>query len=130
MCAIDTKQQEALRLIRYAADLAKNGNATVYLAHAVPSPEAGAARYMDGGLTDFLKETARKDIAGLQAEAGTQFNVCLEAGEVSHVIAYAAGNHDADLVLIGRGGLPKFAGRLLSHVYSIVRDMPCPVLSL
>jgi nucleotide-binding universal stress UspA family protein len=36
----------------------------------------------------------------------------------------------ADLVLIGRGALPHFAGRLRSHAYAIVRDMPCPVLSV
>ena len=37
---------------------------------------------------------------------------------------------NADIVLIGRGALPHFAGRLRSHAYAIVRDMPCPVLSV
>jgi nucleotide-binding universal stress UspA family protein len=129
VCAIDT-ETEAVRLIRCAADLAKERRATVYLAHAVPSPEAGAARYMGGDLTEFLKEDARKTIAGMQQEMGTKFGVCLEAGGISEVVAHAAHAHDADLVLIGRGLLPAFAGRLRSHVYSIVRDMPCPVLSV
>jgi nucleotide-binding universal stress UspA family protein len=129
VCAIDT-EPEAVRLIRYAADLAKERNATVYLAHAVPLPGMGTTRYMNDGFTEFLKDAARKAIAGMQAESETKFGVCLEAGRISEVVAHAACHHDADLVLIGRGVLPAFAGRLRSHVYSIVWDMPCPVLSI
>jgi len=33
-------------------------------------------------------------------------------------------------VLIGRGELPHFGGRLRTHVYGIIRDAPCPVLSI
>jgi nucleotide-binding universal stress UspA family protein len=131
VCAIDTEPREkALRLIRYAASLAKETGAAVHLAHAVPSPEAAPARYMGGELTEFLKDAARNTIAAMQKESGTQFHVCLEAGGISDVVGHAARSHDADLVLIGRGVLPEFAGRLRSHVYSVVRDMPCPVLSV
>jgi nucleotide-binding universal stress UspA family protein len=131
VCAIDTEPQpEAVRLIRYAADLANHCDATVYIAHAVPSPEAGQARYIGGEFTEFLKDAARHAIAAMQKEAGTNFHVCLGAGGVTDVVARAADSHNADLVLIGRGVLPEFAGRLRSHVYSLVRDMPCPVLSV
>ncbi|HXE65212.1 MAG TPA: universal stress protein [Bryobacteraceae bacterium] len=129
VCAIDT-EAEAVRLIEYAAHLVKDVNAKLYLAHAVPSPEAGASRYMGGELTEFLKDTARQTIARIESELGTSFNVCLEAGGVSEVVARAARAHESDLVLIGRGLLPAFAGRFRSHVYSLVRDMPCPVLSV
>src|SRR6185437_623973 len=74
VCAIDT-QPEAGRLIRYAADLAKKRNAKVYLAHAVPPPDAGAARHLGTELTEFLKDTARRTIAGMQTELGTEFSV-------------------------------------------------------
>ena len=46
------------------------------------------------------------------------------------VVAEAAERYQADLVLIGRGSLAKFAGRLRTHEYSIIRDAPCPVLSI
>jgi nucleotide-binding universal stress UspA family protein len=45
-------------------------------------------------------------------------------------VAAVAEEDQADLVLIGRGTLPRFAGRLRSNVYAIVRDSPCPVLSI
>jgi len=72
----------------------------------------------------------RREIDAMQKDAGTDFRVCVEAGDAAKVIAAAAEKDHADLVLIGRGALPHFAGRLRTHVYSIVRDAPCPVLSI
>jgi hypothetical protein len=42
----------------------------------------------------------------------------------------AAEHHEADLVIIGRGKLLSTFGRLRTHAYAIIRDSPCPVLSL
>jgi nucleotide-binding universal stress UspA family protein len=66
----------------------------------------------------------------MQKEAGTNFEVLIEAGNIPETVRRVAENQRADLVLIGRGALPHFAGRLRSHAYAIVRDMPCPVLSV
>jgi hypothetical protein len=38
--------------------------------------------------------------------------------------------HSADLVLVGRGKIQKHFGRLRSNAYAIVRDAPCPVISV
>jgi hypothetical protein len=45
-------------------------------------------------------------------------------------VAAAAREDQAGLVLTGRGTLAHFAGRLRTHVYAIIRDAPCPVLSI
>jgi len=66
----------------------------------------------------------------MQKEAGTKFDLCLGAGNVADVVRHAAEDHNADLVLIGRGVLPEFAGELRSEAYPIVLDTPCPVLSI
>jgi nucleotide-binding universal stress UspA family protein len=36
----------------------------------------------------------------------------------------------ADLVVIGRGHTQRALGRLRTHAYSILRNSPCPVLSI
>jgi nucleotide-binding universal stress UspA family protein len=128
VCAIDTVPEGA-RLIRYAAQLAESG-ATIQLAHAVPVSEAGVEKYLDLEFAAFLKDQAREAVAGMQKEAGTSFEVLIEAGNIPETVRRVAENQRADLVLIGRGALPHFAGRLRSHAYAIVRDMPCPVLSV
>jgi hypothetical protein len=66
----------------------------------------------------------------LQEEVGTKLEVCLEGGDVSTVVKGAAEHHQADLVIIGRGKLRGPLGRLRTHSYGIIRDSPCPVLSL
>jgi nucleotide-binding universal stress UspA family protein len=128
VCAIDTVP-EGSRLIRFAAQLAEAG-ATVRLAHAVPVAEAGVEKYLDLEFAAFLKDQAREAVAGMQKEAGTNFEVDIEAGNIPDAVRRVAEARRADMVLIGRGALPHFAGRLRSHAYAIVRDMPCPVLSV
>ena len=121
---------EGSHLLRVAAQLAVESGATVRLVHVVPVAETGAERYLDLEFAAFLKDQARQTIDGMQKEAGTSFGVNVEAGNIPNVIRHSAGNCNADMVLIGRGALPHFAGRLRSHAYAIVRDMPCPVLSV
>jgi nucleotide-binding universal stress UspA family protein len=92
--------------------------------------ESGPAKYIDREFENFLTETFGGKICELQKEAGTNFTLCIEAGKTSAVVAAAAEHHKADLILIGRGVLPHFGGRLRTNVYSIIRDAPCPVLSV
>lgn len=130
VCAIDSTD-EASRVIRYAKDIVLSQNAKIHLVHAVPPPTEGfPEKYFDREFEIYLKEAACKTIRGIQEEAGTNFRLCIEAGKASSVVAAAAEEDEADLVLIGRGALPHFGGRLRTNVYAIVRDSPCPVLSI
>ena len=130
VCAIDTTP-DAPRLIRYAGELSRAYGATVRLVHAIPPPPATRMeQYLGSDFDAFLKDSARQAIDATQTDAGTDFELCVEAGNVSSVVAAAARAHEADLVLIGRGALPHFGGRLRTHVYGIIRDAPCPVLSI
>lgn len=108
LCAIDLLP-ESIPLIRAAAVLGKKCRAPVLLVHA----GAGIDR-----------------LSALQAEAGTNFNSLVEPGDVSKVVREAAAREDVDLVIIGRGANKRFGGRLRTHAWSIIRDSPCPVLSL
>jgi nucleotide-binding universal stress UspA family protein len=128
LCAV--KFDAASRaLVRGAAELGARTRAIVRLVHAVPGDEQGIQQGMDLGFQRFLKDCAMTGIARLQQEAGTNFQVCMESGSPSHVIAEAVRHHQGDLVMIARSKLHKFAGRLRTDVYSIIRDSPCPVLS-
>ena len=54
----------------------------------------------------------------------------MEMGPVSKVVHAASVHHQADLVVIGRGKIHAALGRLRTNAYTIIRDAPCPVLSL
>jgi len=53
----------------------------------------------------------------------------IREGEVSKVVSEFAAGHAADLVVIGRGKLPRHLGGLRSNAYAIIRDSACPVVS-
>lgn len=57
-------------------------------------------------------------------------SVITETGSVGDVIRKAAETHSSDLVITNRGHLHEAGGRFVSHVYEIVLESTCPVLSL
>jgi len=80
--------------------------------------------------TEFLIDAAENTLVKMQAEAKTDFGSRVKVGAVTEVVREAALECKADLVLIGRGVMPRVAGQIRSHAYSIMRSMPCPVLSV
>jgi nucleotide-binding universal stress UspA family protein len=101
------------------------------LVYAVPGPKVAPEKYFDADdLRLYLEQDARQAIHQMQDAAGIAAQLCVGAGEVSHVVRDAALGHGADLVVIGRGHATRTLGRLRGNVYSIIRDAPCPVISV
>ena len=125
LCALDLSPGSA-GMLAYASELAHDHKAKLRLVHTVY--EGTSQPEID--FCNFLKQVARENLAKLQRQVGTNFEVCLEGGVVSHVIRAAALHHEADLVVIGRGRLHETFGRLRTNAYNIIRDSPCPVLSV
>jgi nucleotide-binding universal stress UspA family protein len=128
LCAADTATPDA-HVLKWAAEFAQEQGAGLRLVHAVLGADP-TDKENDPGLYRFLFDTAREQIDKLQAEAGTNLDVCLMGGAVDRVVHRAAVKHDADLIIIGRGTIQKPLGRLRSSAYSIVREAPCPVISI
>ncbi len=129
LCAVDLAPESA-GLMRYAANLAQEFKAKLRLVHAVSITEARPEKYMDTEFNQALFEMDREEIAKLQRQAGTELELCLAAGSVSTVVRNAAVYNNADLVVIGRGKLKDAFGRLRTNAYAVIRDSPCPVLSV
>jgi nucleotide-binding universal stress UspA family protein len=103
--------------------------AKVRLVHAVPFLDSDLSMSIPDGARLF-NDSARRSLQELQRRAGTNLELCLESGNVSDVVRKAAMHHDADLVVIGRGKIHERFGGLRTNVYAIIRDSPCPVLSV
>ena len=129
MCAVD-RTEDSVATMRFACRLANDNHAKLILVHAIPGAEVAPEKYFDNDLRAYLEQDARKTIAQLQETAGVMAPLCLGAGEVSHVVRDSALGHSADLVVIGRGHATRTLGRLRSNVYSIIREAPCPVISV
>lgn len=123
---VDASARETLNA---AVAIAKETNATVDLVTAVV--ETALARGMsDAQLDELLIEGTRELLAKLQFEAGTQFETAIRVGTPADVVRAVATEKRADLVICGRGHAHGILAHLRDGNYAIIREAPCPVLSV
>ena len=129
LCAVDF-DFAGERALRWAADFAAEFHARLTLVHAIPSIQINEMSYYDQGLPMMLRQVAQQKSAELQKLAGTTAEVVLETGSVAEVVRNAAMAQKGDLVVIGRHENTGLLGRLRANAYAIVRESPCPVVSV
>lgn len=130
LCAVDFTEKAA-PLIVWATRFAREQGATVKLVHAIPAAQPPDGIDIEGHkFRAYLIDVSREELAKVQREAGTALETIVEGGDVAPVVRRAAEENDADLVVIGRGVLQEFFGRMRTHVYSVIREAPCPVISV
>ncbi len=128
VCALDDSN-EAEGVLRAAASIAASYQAQLWIVHVVPTPPP----YPD---MEFVEHTAQMVEASqfrlreLKAKLGidaphTVIDALLGEGIHEEVV-----RRKADLLVTGRGHSIGTFSRLWSHLYSIIRDSPCPVLSV
>lgn len=128
VCALELTD-EAIPLLRFARELAKDFGAKVSLVHSIPEMGSRPEKYFDFDLHRYLTESARVEISKLQRGAGTDFPLEISNERVANCVAEKARAQGADLIVVGRGKCQEPLGRLRSHAYDIIRQSPCPVLS-
>jgi nucleotide-binding universal stress UspA family protein len=127
LCAVDETARDAC-LLQWAAQFAHEQHADLHVVHGVaPVPSRPGA---EAGFCDLLFDIARSNLAELQTEAGTSLDIQVRLGPVGDVVHQMAIDCKSDLILVGRGAIQKRSGGLFSHAYAIIREAPCPVISL
>ena len=130
LCAVDLTPK-SVSLIQWAAAFAREHAATLKLLHAIPAAEPPGGVDIEGKrFRATLLEIAREELAKVQQQAKTNLEVFVEGGDVAPVVHRVAELHHADLVVIGRGVMQEVFGRMRTHVYSVIREAPCPVISV
>jgi nucleotide-binding universal stress UspA family protein len=127
--AVDLGEQSA-QALEWGAWLASAFNAALFLVHATPSLEGQAGEYFDADWRVHLAEQAKKGLAELQERAGTNAEMIVESGDAPNAVCAAAGRVHADVLVIGRGSAAGIFGRLRTNAYAIIRQSPCPVVSV
>jgi nucleotide-binding universal stress UspA family protein len=128
LCAVDLGPQSR-KVLAWAAAMARELDAHLHVVHALPE-ELGEARYFDPGWRVTLAQSDREQIELLVRDAGVDAEILLDSGDVPQVIRKVAESVGADLVAIGRHPNAGILGRLRQHAYTIVREAPCPVVSV
>jgi nucleotide-binding universal stress UspA family protein len=128
ICALDETPESEV-ILRAAAALAKSYQANLALVHVLEMPPATPE-------IDFTPY--RQDLidAGHSHMRGLKDRLNLDVPDVVIDAGIADGIHEeivrrkGDLLVVGRGHDQGIVSRVWSRLYSIVRDSPCPVLSV
>ena len=129
LCAVEASA-EGVELLRWASGFSKTLGAELRLVHAVPGIEAWPEQYLSPEFVGTLRENARKTIQDLAKAADVDAPISVGTGTVPDVVRDEAIEYGSDLVVIGRGVLQGTMGRLRTHAYGIIRNAPCPVISV
>ncbi|MGQ9634410.1 MAG: universal stress protein [Bryobacteraceae bacterium] len=129
MVAVDLSPH-AVDPLSWGAWLASACDARLWIVHATPSLEGRAGEYFDPDWRIHLADQARAEITKLQEQAGAKAEVLIEDGDAPRVVCSVAKRLGADVLVIGRGSAAGVFGRLRTNAYSIIRQSPCPVVSV
>jgi len=131
VCAIGLSA-DSTRVLRIAAQLAENFRVNLSIIHAIPAAQPSLPLQLDLEERLQLVETqaARERFRELQRIVGSHARVAIAVGPIKDALTEMARRLQADVLVIGRSAQTGAQGRLRDLTYAVVRDAPCPVLSV
>jgi nucleotide-binding universal stress UspA family protein len=128
LCAIDLGPQSC-KVLNWAARAAAEVGARLTVVHAAPCLKI-QGQEADDSVGDSLRQQARQEIEGLDVERPAECDILIESGDPPAVVRRLAEKLRADVLVIGRGSAAGVFGRLRTNAYAIIRESPCPVVSV
>jgi len=129
-CAVDL-DCHSHETLTWAAQFASDFHAQLNLVHAIPALEPGFEIPFGGDWKSDLANLARSDLEKLVAATGSDVSgIYIEAGEPRKAVCSFAKSSGADLLIIGRGSHEGIPANLPTEAYAIIRESPCPVISV
>jgi nucleotide-binding universal stress UspA family protein len=126
LCALDMKP-ESKRTLEVAMEIATHSGGSIELVH-VPA-ETVSNDAVEQHFQDLIAQAANSELIGV-SESPLANQIGTEGGNVAAAIRNLALLKRSDLVVIGRGAISTGLGRLYANSYDIIRESPCPVLSV
>ena len=126
LCALSLDQPDSAAVLRAAGSLAHSYDAELSIIHAVDLPQAG----LEYSYREAILTAADHKLRQLRNDTGVHADYELLVGDPVEQTRLTALRHHADLILTGRGQAREGTARLWSHLYALIREAPCPVLSI
>jgi len=126
LCAVELNR-EGEQILEAGRLLARWYGARLCLVH-IEADSAGGAAGREA-TSEMLRQTFRQELEECEC-AGVEVTIRVLDASVSEGIRRTAIEEEADLVVVGRGHEKETLSRLWSQLYTIIRESPCPVLSV
>lgn len=127
-CGVDLGPQSG-RVLQWASDLAAAFDARLTVIHASTQLEPVIGVVHDPEWRAHVGKALHAQIAGLLQKAGINAETKLAPGEPTKAVTAAVEEIGADVLVIGRTP-DRLLGRLRTNAYAIIRQSPCPVVSV
>jgi nucleotide-binding universal stress UspA family protein len=130
-CAVDlAPHSEAV--LGWARDFSEAVGAKLHVIHAAPSIEGltGEQEHLPANLPETVAAARKAQVEELMARLNAKGESHVACDEVSDYVPAATAEIGADLLVIGRSGEVGSLGRLRSDSMSLIRESPCPVVSI
>ena len=128
LCAVGL-EQETPEILRAASALSFSLGAKLHVVHCVETPpmaiEVDFAPYRQR-----LMDSADLELRLIMRNAGIDATLSIVEGPIHSRVSKEAIDRAADLIITGRGHHQDGFNRMFSQLYSLVRESPCPVLSI
>ncbi|MGA2722738.1 MAG: universal stress protein [Bryobacteraceae bacterium] len=129
-CAVDLGPQSG-SILGWASRLSWEFGAPLSVIHVVASLDPRLQEYgLSPEWTSYVINEAKAQLARLLETDAVHGDIHIEIGPIASAVADAARELQADLLVIGRNSHDSMAGRLPTNAYAIIRESPCPVLSV
>jgi nucleotide-binding universal stress UspA family protein len=125
LCAIDLGPQSC-RALEWATAMQKEFGARMTVLHVMASTGSQGEQER----TREMELAVQDDLARMRRSCGTDADLVVEAGDPPKVVCEMADRLKASLLVIGRGSAAGVFGRLRTNAYAIIRQSPCPVVSV
>jgi len=127
-CAIDLGPHSK-NVLRWASEFAAIGGAELAVISAAPSISLSG---LDLGVEVRSKilDTVNDRIQQLLHECGCEAAVYADCADLLEYVPNMAAQFRADVLVAGRTTKEGFLGRLRSNTYALIRESPCPVISV
>lgn len=129
LCAVD-RNSEAVALARWAGWMGRSYRATVKLVHVIPALDETSRNRGEAELRRFLSTRAQTEIGAFIDQSGFRLELLLRGGSIPGRLADTIRQQHSDLLIVGRGHTRRALGRLRTHSLAIIRESPCPVISI
>jgi len=130
LCAVGL-QEDSKRVVRYSFESAKAFGANLTLVHVISSETRGPIEFdLEDELQTEEGKTARRQIEEFLKGIGAKAPIHIIRGPIKDSLTEAAKRFAADMLAIGRSPQSGALGRMRDLTYVVVRDAPCPVLSV
>ncbi len=128
VCAIDLGPQSCT-VLEWASRMAQEFDAHLTVVHATPCV-AVHAQAPDLAWQHSVLTQVREQIDRLPVQRPANSDLLIEGGDPPAVVRSVAQKCRADVLVIGRGSAAGMFGRLRTNAYAIIRESPCPVVSV